>query len=173
MAWQDELTFITRTLINDFDNPYTYSDSRIEQVLVVASKYVQLDITTSHTYNIDVSNFDISPDPTLLKDNTFTGLVCLKAACIIDQSTFRTKAAREGSVKTVLGPASIDVTNNLSGYKTILEIGPCKLYEQLCLEYNIGNASIVQAVLSPFVGNNFDPHSLLRGSYRNRGDLYS
>jgi hypothetical protein len=39
------------------------------------------------------------------------------------------------------------------------------------LDHNVGEATAVRAVLSPFVGNNFDPRYLLRGGYgRSRGD---
>lgn len=166
MAWQDEMILTTRILINDFNSPYEYSDDRIQQVLVVASKYVQFDVNLDNKYEIDVVNNDITPDPTNQKDDIFIGLVCLKAACIIDQSTFRTKAAMEG-IRTALGAASLGISGNLSGYKTILETGPCNLYEKLCLDHNIGDASAVSAILSPFIGNKFDPRSMMRGTYRN------
>jgi hypothetical protein len=93
------------------------------------------------------------------------GLLALKAACLLDQSTFRTKAVSEG-IRTALGSANLSVAGNLSGYKTLLDIGPCNLYEKLVMEHNISNATAVSAILSPFVGNNFDPQSMLRGSYR-------
>jgi hypothetical protein len=44
-------------------------------------------------------------------------------------------------------------------------MGPCKLYEQLMMDHNIGNATAVRAILSPFVGNDFDPRVLSRGYY--------
>ena len=64
MSWQTELTTITRTLINDLNEPYEYSDARIQQVLTVAGKYVQFDVNLDHPYTIDVVNNNISPDPT-------------------------------------------------------------------------------------------------------------
>ena len=48
MSWQTELTTITRTLINDLNEPYEYSDARIQQVLTVAGKYVQFDVNLDH-----------------------------------------------------------------------------------------------------------------------------
>ncbi|NDC96029.1 hypothetical protein EBZ38_15530, partial [bacterium] len=61
MAWQEQLTTIVRTLINDLDSPYEYSDSRIEQILTVAGKYVQFDVNLDYSYTIDVINQSISP----------------------------------------------------------------------------------------------------------------
>jgi hypothetical protein len=179
MAWQEELTIIVRSLINDWcsqnSNP-EYSDGRIQQLITVAAKYVVKDVNLITTYNIDVVNIDITPDPTSTekRDEDFISFVALKAACMLDQSTFRTKAVMEG-IKTSLGSANISIGGNLAGYKTILDAGPCSLYDALVLRYNIGDATAVRAVLSPFVGNNFDPRYLLRGTNRgsNGNDLYS
>ena len=45
-------------------------------------------------------------------------------------------------------------------------------YEKLKMEHEIGNIKYVRAVLSPFVGNNFDPSFSLRQSHRSE-DFYS
>lgn len=159
MYWQTEIPIIVRSLINDFDN--TYSNQRIIQLVTVAAKYVLLDLTLDQEYSIDVVNNLITPDPCDddSRDETFISFVALRASCFLDQSTLRTKAATEG-IKTALGPASLQVSGNLAGYKTVLDVGPCSIYEHLKQQHNIGNASAISAVLSPFVGNNFDPRFL-------------
>lgn len=167
MSWKKEMTTIVRVLVNDLGPSYTYSDARIQQVLVVAAQYVQVDVNLDSKYNINIVTPNIAPDPTLLdpKDEIFISLTSLKAACIIDQSTFRTKAALEG-IRAALGPASLSISNNnLSGYRVLLDKGPCKLYEELTANWNIGNATIVKAIFSPFIGNNFDPQNLNNPSY--------
>lgn len=173
MAWAEELTIITRTLINDLDQPYNFSDSRIKQILVIAAKYVQFDVNLDHSYIIDIENNNISPDPTVDDDTIFIGLVCLKAACLIDQGTFRTKAAMEG-IRAALGPASIALSGTLAGWKDILEHGACATYDELTSHWDVKNATAIRAVLSPFVGNKFDPRYLLRGPIRDRtnNDFY-
>lgn len=176
--WQIEIPTIVRNLINDFENPPAYSDTRIQELAVVAAHYIINEVNLSKTYSVNVINYSISPDPSdpNSRDILFVGLIGLKTACILDQSTFRLKAINEG-IKTTLGSASLNISGNLSGYKSILdqEQGPCKLYDQLVLNHNIGNATAISAVLSPFVGNNFDARYLLRGSsHRGRsGDMIS
>jgi len=159
MYWQTEIPIIVRSLINDFEE--TYSNDRIVQLITVAAKYVLLDLNLDQDYSIDVVNNLITPDPcdNDSRDETFISFVALRASCFLDQSTYRTKAATEG-IKTSLGPARLDVSGNLSGYKNIIDIGPCAVYEYLKQQHNIGNASAISAVLSPFVGNNFDPRFL-------------
>lgn len=159
MGWQNELTIITRTLINDFNEPYTYSDDRIQQILTISAKYVQFDVNIEQKYSVDVTNINISPDPTSINDEIFISLVCLKAACLVDQATFRTKAALEG-IKASLGPASLAVGGNLSGWKTLLELGPCATYDELTSHWDVKDATAVKSILSPFVGNKFDPRYL-------------
>lgn len=171
MSWNLEIPIMVRTLINDLSDDPTYSDERIQQAIVVAAKYVKFDVTLENEYTIDVTNPDITPDPTVGNDDIFITLVSLKAACIIDQSTLRTKSATEG-IRAALGPANISVAGSLSGIKTILEKGPCASYDHLANSWNIREASYIRAVLSPFVGNNFDPSSLNQpGGFRR--DLYS
>jgi hypothetical protein len=176
--WQIEIPIIVRTLINDLDANPIYSDSRIQQLSVVAAQYAQNDLNLSKTYTIDIVNQTITPDPSApeTRDTDFIGFIALKSACMLDQSTFRTKAVMEG-IKTALGAANLSVAGNLAGYKMILDQdqGPCQLYQTLSYEYNIGNG-IISAILSPFVGNNFDPRSISRNSPYRSGDgtgLYS
>jgi hypothetical protein len=171
MPWQVEIPLITRVWINDLDETSpTYSEDRILQVVAVAAQNVIREVSLSTIYAVDVVNLRIQPDPTSteLKDNDFVALVALKAACILDQSTFRTKAINEG-IRTSLGSASLNISGNLKGYQTLLEMGPCAMYSQLRTEFDMGNPNIVQAVLSPFIGNDFDPKNISSyygGNYR-------
>ena len=159
MAWQTELTTIVRNLINDISESPVYNDERLEQLIVVAAQYVQFDVSLDTAYSVNVVNSSLSPDPTENDDTIFVGLVCLKAACLVDQSTLRTKAAIEG-IRASLGSASLSVGGNLAGYKIILEKGPCALYGELTSHWNVSNASYIYAIFSPFVGNKFDAKSL-------------
>ena len=161
MYWGPELLIMIRILINDLETPATYSDDRITQLAVVSARYVIMDANLSVSYSLNIVAKTISPDPADPNsyDDIFLGLIALKSACLLDQSTFRTRAALEG-LSARLGPAALTVGGSLSGYKTILESGPCALYDALVFDYNVGNATAVRAVLSPFVGNNFDPSGL-------------
>ena len=124
MPWQEELTIITRTLVNDFNPPYEYTDCRIQQIITVAAKYVQFDVNLDQKYTVDVVYNNISPDPTDNNDEIFVSLTCLKAACIIDQGTLRTKAALEG-IRTALGSASLSFGGSLAGWQSIIDHGAC------------------------------------------------
>lgn len=171
MSWQTEIPIIVRTLINDWSDQPVYSDERIIQVITVSAKYVQFDVSLDTKYNVDVSNLIIDPDPTINKDEIFTSLVSLKSACIIDQSSLRTKAATEG-VRASLGPASLWVGGSLEGIRMVLEHGPCALYDELTSHWDVKDATAIRAILSPFVGNNFNPRYIQNYGYRSR-DFYS
>lgn len=159
MSWNIEMPIIVRTLINDLSDSPTYSDERLLQVISVAAKYVQFDVVLDQAYAVNVVNPDIAPDPTISNDNIFVSLTCLKAACIVDQSTLRTKAAMEG-IRAALGPAQLSVANSLAGIRLIIEQGPCAAYDELTSHWDVKEATAIRAVLSPFVGNRFDPTSL-------------
>lgn len=172
MAWQTELTTMVRTLINDSVEPYQYTNKRIIQTILVAGKYVQFDVVLDHGYDVDVTNSTISPDPTDDNDEIFIILTALKAACLVDQGTLRTKAAMEG-VRAALGPASLSVGGAAAGWEMILKHGPCKLYDDLIEHWDVANASAIAAVLGPFSGNKFDPEfQHIRGRNSDRNGFY-
>jgi hypothetical protein len=171
MSWNIEIPIIVRTLINDLSDTPTYSDERLLQVIVVAAKYVQFDVVLNQTYTLDIINPTITPDPTALDDSIFISLVGLKAACISDQSTLRTKAAVEG-IRAALGPAQLSVAGSLLGIKTIIDEGPCAAYDELVSHWDVKEATAIRAVLSPFVGNKFDPRAISTNYSRHR-DFYS
>jgi hypothetical protein len=166
MSWTVEIPIIVRTLINDNIEPYQYCNDRLLQIIAVAAKYVQLDVSLDNTYVVNMTNLEMSPDPVVLQDEIFVSLVSLKAACLIDQSSLRTRAVTDG-IRAALGPAMISVNNSLSGFMAVLEKGPCASYQELSNEWNISRADMAKAILSPFVGNNFDPRSLWI-NYHNR-----
>lgn len=169
MSWDIEIPIIVRTLINDLSDQPSYSDERLKQIIAVAAKYVQFDVVLDHSYNVDVVEGSISPDPTDDNDEIFISLVSLKAACIVDQSALRTKAALEG-IRASLGSATLTVKGSLEGFIKILEKGPCSSYDELTSHWDVSQATAIRAVLSPFVGNKFDPRSMFSD---NRGrDLF-
>lgn len=172
MAWYNEIPILVRVLTNDLSDEPKYSDDRIRQCIAVAAAYVQFDVVLDKTYSVDVENVGISPDPTEgQRDEIFISLVGLRASCIIDQSNFRTRAALEG-IRAVLGPASLSTSNSLAGYKEILEHGPCQLYAELTEHWDVQNATAIAAILSPFVGNKFDPFMLPYDDHRHK-NFYS
>ena len=136
MSWQIELPLIVRSWINDLSDTPTYSDERIQQLLVVAAQHVVQQVYLNTKYTVNIINPDLSPDPTTLakKDLDFIGFVTLKASCILDQSSLRTKAAMDG-IRAALGPAQLSVGGSLRGYEVILNEGPCALYNQLIMDY--------------------------------------
>lgn len=175
MAWQDELTTIVRVLINDVIEPYEFSNERLYQVIAVSAKYLQFDVVLNTSYTIDVVNSSISPDPTVgdTYDDVFISMVCLKAACIVDQATYRTKAALEG-VRAVLGPAALSVAGNSQAWQNIIEHGACKAYDDLVDHWDISNATVASAILGPFSGNKFNPdYQNARQNYNHRNGFFN
>ncbi len=160
MPWQDEAIPTLRILISDLEGT-TYSDSRLEQTLVVAAKLTAQEVSFDNTYTISVENLSISPDPVDTEDDIFVNMMVLKAACLVDHSTFRTKASLEG-LKAQLGPAAMQVGGNLAGFKTLLELGPCATYTQFKDDMIWGNLDNVKAVMSPFSSNKADFRYLTR-----------
>jgi hypothetical protein len=54
----------------------------------------------------------------------------------------------------------------------IIEEGPCAAYDELVSHWDVKEATAIRAVLSPFVGNKFDPRAIQLNPYRSR-DIYS
>lgn len=155
-TWQQTIPIIVRTMINDWGTPPEYTDERLLQIITVAAKYVQFDVVLDYKYDVDVVAPSIIPDPTLENDDIFICLTSLKSACILDQSTYRTKASLEG-IRAVLGPASLSVGGSAAAWQNIIEHGACKAYDDLVDHWDIANATVARAILGPFSGNKFNP----------------
>lgn len=148
MAWEDTMIPMVRHLINDASSTPTYSNTRLEQTIVVAAQLVNLDVVFDQTYTVNVVSVDITPDPTDLPDNAFINLTVLKAACIILGSEARTYAL--SGVKVTDGPSTIDMTNV---YKSIIGLYKklCDDYDKAIMGYVLGDGRSGAAVTGPMV----------------------
>lgn len=158
MAWQVECVRILRYLVNDLDETSpVYSDSRLQEALVVAAQILLPQITFPNTYVVNVDKVTIAPDPTTLsvKDDAFINLVCLKAGCIIDQGLVRAKLAGAGYIVKV-GNDMVDTREVVKAYSYIAEYGLCKIFNDARWEYLAGNLSPGRAILGPFSSPNLN-----------------
>lgn len=169
--WLVELVLMLRLMINDMADPPTYSDTRLGQLIVMAARYVMNEVEVG-TYRINVKDLVISPDPTAedSRNEGFINLIILKAACLADFATFRVKAQLEG-VKATLGPANLQVSGNIGGFKTLIEKGPCAAYEEFRFRYALGQFR-GKAIMTPFISNHYDP-TIARSGYCRVGTMFS
>ena len=141
-----EILIIVRTWINDLDSSnYKYSDSRINQIICVAARFVQQDAEFKTKYNIGLDY--IQPNPAELEDFDFINLVGLKTACIILGSELKLEAGNSISIKD--GPSSIDL-RGVSSTIQIYRNDICSQYNDYILDYKAGNSQAGQAVLGPY-----------------------
>ena len=170
MSWCDHAIKMLRIIVGDNSSETpTYSDSRLEETLVVGAQLMTQEVDFSTSYTINLISQSISPDPVANNDDAFLNLMVLKAACLIDQGTFRTKALSAG-ILAKCGPAVLDTTKHLPGFKTLLDVGPCAAYQEMKDQWIFGNSQIVEAILSPFVSSNFDPSQSFSGTNRYNND---
>jgi hypothetical protein len=160
MAWDDDLTTILRVLVAD-TNSVTYTDDTLEQTLVVAAFQVLQQLDFAQTYTVSIANVTIVPDPTVspTKDDAFSNLVCLKAACITDRGAAITAANRAIAVRD--GSSSIDLRTILEGKLKLLKQGWCAVYEEARTEYlTTQGGEAGAAIMTPF-------RTIARGGYGN------
>lgn len=154
MAWQNEMSNIVRNLINDPDGS-TYTDARVEQVILVAAQLLLGKADFQNDYTIDVDLLALSPDPTTVspKDNNFINIVSLQAALIFLKGEAKTLAAQ--AYRITDGPSSIDVT---AAYKALQEQAKemQDLLDWALTEFNMGNSQ-GEAILTPYTVINQQP----------------
>lgn len=151
MPWQDDMTEILRVLVNDTEDTPTYSDSKLERVLVVAAFQVIRELEFSQDFVVNVAQTSITPDPTATatKDESFVNLVTIKAACIIDRGSAVVAAGRAISVRD--GGSSVDLRGVFGAKLQLLQKGWCAVYEDAKLEYQAGQVRVAGAVvMTPF-----------------------
>jgi hypothetical protein len=159
MSWLDEAIPMLRILINDLSAEPEYSDSRLTQLLISSARLVKMELDFDNDYTISVATLSITPDPLAQGEEEFINFAVLYAACVADAGQFRAKALLEG-IRVSCGPASISVGGHLKGFQTLLEVGPCKTYEELKMQYMFGDRAPAKGIFGPFVNNKFDPRSL-------------
>jgi hypothetical protein len=149
MAWQDEMTTILRSLVNDMQST-TYDDDTLTQVLAVAALQVTQQLDFPQNFTVRVSLGEITPDPTddATRNDSFVNLVTQKAACIIDHGSAIQAAQQAISVRD--GTSAVDLTGILKGRLAVLKQGWCAAYEQTKLEYRNGQGVAGAAVMTPF-----------------------
>lgn len=169
-CWMKEMVLMLRGWINDMSDTPTYSDARLKQLLLISAQFVQMDLQWPTTYTINISESSISPDPadSASRDVDFMNFTVLKASCMADLSTYRTKALMEG-VRASLGPAALSVGGNAKGFADILNMadGPCGLYKSLRRQYQFGNVNMLRAVMNMFTSNQFNPNDVSSYGYTN------
>lgn len=160
MSWQNTSILMLRSLMNDTAcGETTYSDQRLEELLITAAYLLPIEINFDTAFTINIQQMSISPDPESVADGAdLIAFMVLKAACMLDQSAFRTAALLSG-ISAKLGPASLDTTWYGDRLKTLVMEGPCKSFKELKEDYNFSydGKQIIRAVISPFVSNDFNP----------------
>lgn len=153
--WQDTAIPIVRTLLNDAScGTTTYSETRLEELCIAAAHFNVQELPFSIDYTVSIPNGSISPDPE--SDVEFINFMVLRAACIADQGLFRERALMAG-IEARCGPAILKTMQHVAGFQTLLTEGPCKTFEELKQDFIFGNTDMIRAVLSPFIGNEFQP----------------
>lgn len=149
--WQTECTRIVKVMINDFSTTPTYDQGRLEELVLVAAQLVQFDLTLAQTYVIDLDQLTLSPDPTHrdTRDDAFINMICIKAACITSHGEAMKSSGQAIAIRD--GSSAIDLRGAMSGKLKLLEVGWCKVYDNLKITYQAGNISRVgRAILTPF-----------------------
>lgn len=151
MAWEDDMTEMLRVLVDDMDEPPVFSDEKLLRVLTVAAFQVSSQLTFDHNFAVSISAQTISPDPTAAaySNPSFLNLTTTKAACIINQGSAMTAAARAIVVRD--GGSMVDLRAIFGAKFKLIEQGWCAVYEDMKFEYQAGSVRVAgAAVLGPF-----------------------
>ena len=149
MAWQNEMALIVRHLVNDLDSSsYTFTDSRIEESVLVSAQLAALEVDFENTYAIEVDSLSLSPDPTdsTNKDDSFINIVCLKTAQMLLGSELKTHSLNAISLRD--GPSALDLRGIVSGLKILFD-DTNKKYDEAKMQYNL-NGLVGLAILVPY-----------------------
>lgn len=137
MSWQTESTELLRVIINDMNDSPTYSDERLERVLIISAVQVLNSLTFDIAYKADIPLATISPDPTNQspKDTKFINLIALRAAKIVISGELKQYSISSG-MSIADGPSRIDMSGvfkNLAELQKKIDFD----YEVAKLDYNL------------------------------------
>jgi hypothetical protein len=152
--WEIEIPKLLRTMIGDWDDPPTYSDERLIELVLAMANLVVHEVEFDHDYAIDIIEQTIDPDPSLVtpKDTAFINLVAMKAACFIEGLEARIAAGQaitirdQGSMISLGGSGGV-----LEGKIKVWQENWCKQYEKAKLEYHMDRSTVPgAAVMGPY-----------------------
>jgi hypothetical protein len=145
MAWTDEAIPLLRGMIGDTESPVEYSDNRLTDLLYYAAFLVVQSMDFTNDYTVVLSTLNISPDPT--SDISFLALVCLKTKEMIAQSEYKTASLKAYNIKD--GQSSID-GRAVADAKKQLAMDAKKEYDDASYQYQAGNYTVGESIVSPF-----------------------
>ena len=149
MPWQNEMTLIVRHLVNDLDSSsYIFTDSRLEEAVLVSAQLASLEIDFENTYTIDVDSVSLTPDPTdsSNKDDSFINLVSLKTSQMLLGSELKTHSLNAISLRD--GPSALDLRGIVAGLKILFDDITAR-FEEAKMQYKL-NGVVGQAILGPY-----------------------
>ncbi len=150
--WQPTMITILRYLVNDFDSDsYTYSDSRLEELILIAAHLIQKEVSFENSYTIDIDQAYITPNPVEVNDAAFINLVCLKAAVLLTRNELKTKSL--GSLSWSDGPSSLNTTSVFTSFQKLYEALNDN-YEQARLQFMMGSRPVGRGIFGPMSSYN-------------------
>lgn len=151
MAWDEEMNIITRALINDIDAS-KFTDDRLNQAILVATRFVLAEVSFPIDYVIDVVNETMIPDPTsaAYRDENIINLATVKAACIIDRGSAAEASGQAIRVRD--GQSEVDLRDAFKAKLDLIKLGWCAVYIDMKTEYAYARTGQVigAAVMTPF-----------------------
>jgi hypothetical protein len=116
MSWDSTLPILVRSAIGDTASPPKYADADLLPVILTAAFSTIFNvpsISSLTTYNIDVENVSLTPDPTdpSTLDMTFSYLVTLKASTMLLYSEVRKYGQQAIAIRD--GTSAIDLKRDL------------------------------------------------------------
>ena len=153
ISWQIPCIELLRHLINDLDTSnLTYTDTRLQRLLIVAAFQVACEVDFSQDFVIDIAGHSITPDPTDTangtNDENFVNLMCLKAACILSNGAAILAANNAVAGKDTV--SSWDLKGVAEHTIALLKEGWCKVYKEALEDYMTGDGTVGAAVMGPF-----------------------
>ena len=154
MSWNNEMVIIVRHIIGDLDTDnYSFSDSRIEESILVAAQLIHNEMEFTINYDIEVDNGLLTPDPTTTavspsnKDDDFIALCCLRSGLLLTNSLLRTYSLKAISIRD--GSSSLDMRGVVAGLKLVND-DLTKKYEAVKMSYETGKLGLGEVILSPY-----------------------
>ena len=155
--WQSEIVLILRHMIGDLTEPYAFCDSRLEELFLVAARYVASDISFPTDYTVNIGQMTLSPDPTVERDDAFISLTCLYAVCLLARSELRLASGQ--AVGIADGNTRVDL-GGIFGSKDKYADRACKAYEDAKAEFQFSDAVGGTIIVGPY--------SFISGRYAGR-----
>lgn len=147
VVWECAVVGMLRYVIGDDISPFTYSDTKLKNLIIYSGFILDKDISYGQNYIFDLTQLTITPDPVISRDFAFINLTVLKSAVFLARNILRTVSTQ--AIKFKDGQSEYDGKEIYRAQLEVLKSTQAE-FDQAWAQYQFGDTAPGNSILGPY-----------------------